>query len=188
MTSDLSADTARERLTDAIGGIGRGEREALRYVYDHTAAKLMGVCLRILGDRSAAEDVLQEVYIKVWRGAEAFDASRASPITWLCTIARNTSIDWQRSSQRRTDGAAAASADVAAVSDPASPAEAHAERAMMIACLDQIEERQAHAIRAAFFEGFTYAELAARAAVPLGTMKSWVRRGLERLKECLSGG
>nr|WP_243846775.1 sigma-70 family RNA polymerase sigma factor [Sphingomonas japonica] len=175
-------------MTDAIARVGQGERDGLRYVYDHTAAKLMGICLRILGDRNAAEDVLQEVYLKVWRGAEAFDASRASPITWLCTIARNTAIDWQRASQRRAEGVAAASDDAAIADTAADPAEAHAQRVLVNDCLEQIETRQAGAIRAAFFEGFTYSELAARAAVPLGTMKSWVRRGLERLRECLSGG
>ena len=85
------------RLAAALTAVGRGDRAALREVYDMTAAKLFGICLRICGERASAEDVLQTVYIKVWERAGQFDAARASPITWLATIARNGAIDWRRS-------------------------------------------------------------------------------------------
>jgi RNA polymerase sigma-70 factor (ECF subfamily) len=152
-----------------------------------TSAKLFGVCLRILNNRSEAEDVLQDVYVTVWRKAAGFDPGLASPITWLVTIARNRAIDRLRASTmaRRTEPIEAADA----VSDPAPSAGERLELAQryqrLAGCLDELEGRQSAAIRAAFLDGTTYEELATRMGVPLGTMKSWIRRGLLKLRACL---
>jgi RNA polymerase sigma factor (sigma-70 family) len=97
MVSAMDAEARREQLSAAIRRAARGDRAALRLIYDETAAKLFGICFRILHDRSEAEDVLQEVYLTVWRKAVAFDESKASPITWLVAIARNRAIDRLRS-------------------------------------------------------------------------------------------
>src|SRR5213595_3575381 len=94
----MDADATRSELAAALARVAAGDRTALRLVYQDTSAKLFGVCLRILKDRSEAEDVLQEVYVTVWRKAAAFDPNRASPITWLVAIARNRAIDRLRSS------------------------------------------------------------------------------------------
>jgi RNA polymerase sigma factor (sigma-70 family) len=184
-----AGDGARARLVRALGDVAGGDRAALKTVYEMTAAKLMGVCLRICQDHAAAEDVMQEVYLKVWDRAGRFDASRASPITWLCTIARNTAIDWRRA-RRMGD-----TSPVEAVLDlpdgrPSADAllEAGETRARIFDCLDALDEKTRGAIRAAFFQGRTYPELAAAAAVPLGTMKSWIRRGLLQLRGCLGDG
>ena len=158
-------------------------------VYQDTSAKLFGVCLRILKDRSEAEDVLQDVYVTVWRKAARFDAGRASPITWLVAIARNRAIDRLRASavSRRMEPIEAADA----VSDPAPVAAARVELAQqqqrLARCLEELEARHSAAIRAAFLDGATYEELAAHMNVPLGTMKSWIRRGLLKLRACLEG-
>ncbi len=187
-----SADEARTRLVAALTAVGRGDRAALRQVYDMTAAKLFGICLRICGERASAEDVLQTVYIKVWERAGQFDATRASPITWLSTIARNGAIDWRRSVAGRAvrdtlpEQAAFAVADDSLRADQSLVAAEEGER--LHHCLDELEGRTRASIRAAFFDGATYAELAARENVPLGTMKSWIRRGLLRLKDCLGDG
>src|SRR2546430_17122824 len=93
----MDADATRSQLAAALARVAGGDRAALRIVYQDTSAKLFGVCLRILNDRSEAEDVLQDVYVTVWRKAASFDATRASPITWLVAIARNRSIDRLRS-------------------------------------------------------------------------------------------
>lgn len=181
-----AADTARARLTEALVQTGAEDRAAFRTVYDLTAAKLFGICLRICGERQAAEDVLHDVYILVWRRAGAFEPGRASPITWLATIARNRAIDWRRAQGSRPTAPIEDAPDLA---DPAPLAserlEAAGESARLHGCLDALEDRQRAAIRTAFFDGVTYAELAEREAVPLGTMKSWVRRGLFALKKCL---
>ncbi|HEX8301930.1 sigma-70 family RNA polymerase sigma factor [Sphingomonas sp.] len=183
-----SLDPARERLTLAMARVANGDRAALREVYRLTSAKLFGVCLRISQDREAAEDILQDVYLKVWNRAGRFDAERASPITWLCVIARNTAIDWRRSAGPAMLGQEAA----AAIADDGASApeliEADQDRARIYQCLAALEPRQSSAIRAAFFDGLTYSQLAEIMKVPLGTMKSWVRRGLMQLKGCLGDG
>ncbi len=189
MARDQNEMSDRERLTAALSRVAAQDRTALREVYDRTAPKLFGVCLRISGNREAAEDILQDVYLKVWNRAGRFDATRASPITWLCAIARNAAIDWRRAN----GGPILVSEDHAAeVPDTRATAperiEAAQDRARIFHCLDALEARQGSAIRSAFFDGFTYAQLADRMKVPLGTMKGWIRRGLQQLRECLGDG
>jgi RNA polymerase sigma factor (sigma-70 family) len=183
----MDAEVARSQLTAALARVATGDRAALRLVYQDTSAKLFGVCLRILNDRSEAEDVLQDVYLTVWRKAASFDPRRASPITWLVALTRNRAIDRLRSSAatRRTEPIEAADT----VSDPAPAAVERVELAQqhqrLAHCLEELEARQSAAIRAAFFDGATYEELAQRLSVPLGTMKSLIRRGLLKLRACL---
>ena len=183
----MGAEENRSQLVAALARVAGGDRAALQIVYRDTSAKLFGVCLRILNDRSEAEDVLQEVYLTVWRKAASFDPARASPITWLVAIARNRSIDRLRAGAggRRMEPIDAAEE----VRDPAPAAlelvEASQQASRLGMCLEQLEPRQAVAIRAAFMDGNTYDELAERMSVPLGTMKSWIRRGLLKLRDCL---
>ena len=179
-------DDARARLTAALVRAGEGDRSALRTVYDATHAKLFGIVLRICRERQAAEDVLQDVYLTIWRRADAFDPGRASPITWMATIARNRAIDRMRSSAIRRTEPEDAALEVADESPLAPELIARAQTATRLhTCLDTLEERQQTVIRTAFFDGLTYAELADRLTVPLGTVKSWIRRGMMKLKECL---
>jgi RNA polymerase sigma-70 factor (ECF subfamily) len=182
-----SASNERQKLCDALARVAAGEESALGEVYSRTSAKLFGLCLRILGDRSEAEDALQDVYVNIWRRAGSFDPARASPITWLATLARNRAIDRLRSAgARRISEPIEAALDRPDGSEDAlSRLEGREERMRLMRCLGELEQRQSGAIRAAFFDGLTYAELADRGQVPLGTMKSWVRRGLLRLRECL---
>ena len=183
----MSVTLTREQLADALVQTGTGDRAAFRRVYDATSAKLMGVCLRILHDRALAEDVLQDAYVSIWNRASTFDPGRASPITWLATIARNRSIDRLRSGARmRSDRPLDAAAEVADGAELASVTLEHADDARRLnGCLEELEDKTARAIRTAFFEGLTYEALAEREGAPLGTMKSWIRRGLLRLRTCL---
>ncbi len=182
--------TTRQGLISALEAVGRGDRTALSLVYQQTSAKLFGVCLRILRDRSEAEDVLQDVYLKVWQRAGAFDASRGtSPMTWLIALARNRAIDRLRASKAHLNRPMEEAAEAI---DPAPLA---ADRLLeledgrrLLDCLDGLEPAHAAYIRAAYFDGLTYADLAERAGAPLGTMKSWIRRGLGRLRTCLEHG
>ena len=183
----MDADATRSQLAAALVRVAGGDRSALRIVYQASSAKLFGVCLRILQDRSEAEDVLQDVYVTVWRKAATFDPGRASPITWMVAIARNRAIDRLRASavSRRSEPIEAADA----VSDPTPVAVERVELAQqqqrLARCLEELEARHAAAIRAAFLDGDTYEQLAVRMNVPLGTMKSWIRRGLLKLRACL---
>lgn len=184
-----SRTAARERLTDALTRVAGGDRSALRTLYSLTSAKLFGICLRICQDNGGAEDVLQEVYVKVWQRAGRFDPARASPITWLAAIARNAAIDWRRAQAPRREDAldpALVVADDRPLAD--AQIEADEDGARMSRCLDTLERQIGQAIRAAFFGGLTYAQLAQRDGVPLGTMKTWIRRGLMQLRTCLADG
>lgn len=179
-------DHARAHLAGVLIRCGDEDRQAFRELYSLTSAKLFGVCLRICGERQAAEDVLSEVYITIWKRAGAYEPGRASPISWLATIARNRAIDWRRSRGARPTSDLDAVPEIAdeSVSALQGLLDQEDDRKLHL-CLDALDDRARGAIRTAFFDGLTYAELAAREAVPLGTMKSWVRRGLLRLKDCL---
>lgn len=160
-----------------------GDVLAFRNLYDATSPKLFGVILRILHERGEAEDVLQEVYTTVWRKAAEFDSARASPITWMATIARNRAIDRLRARGSRPSAPLEAAAEV---QDERPNAEAtmvsNDDARRLNSALDQLDARHAAAIRSTYFEGLTYEALAVREGVPVGTLKSWVRRGLIRMK------
>jgi RNA polymerase sigma-70 factor (ECF subfamily) len=165
-----------------------GDAAAFQTFYDRTSAKLFGIIARIVIERQEAEDVLQEVYVTVWRKAATFDPARASPITWVATIARNRAIDRLRA---RPSGRHAPVEDALHLADDGPAPDAHLshtqDAARLGAALAKLEPRHAAAIRACYFEGVTYDELAAREGVPVGTLKSWVRRGLIRMRGELEG-
>ena len=185
-----TSDADRERLVVALLKTGDEDREAFDDLYRLTSAKLFGICLRICGNRQVAEDVLHDVYITIWKRAGAYEPDRGTPITWLATIARNRSIDWRRNQRARREIAIAIAIedapDLLDLNIDAETALIHDETARRLHdCLAELEARQRKAIHTAFFYGFTYSELAEREGVPIGTMKSRVRRGLLRLRVCL---
>ncbi len=180
-------EDGRAVLVAALARVASGERTALQTTYRLTSAKLFGVCLRILRNRAEAEDVSQEVFVIVWQKAADFDPRRASPMTWLITIARNRAIDRVRATThtRRT----APIDEAVEVADSTPLADSMLEDAesnlKLKACLGGLNDREQKALRGAFFDGSTYEELAERMSVPLGTMKSWIRRALMKLRACL---
>jgi len=183
---DPSADMAwRDALNRALSAVGQEDREAFAAVYQMTSARLFGVILRMVRDKAEAEDLLREVFVSVWRRAGGFDPERGNAMTWLITLARNRTIDRLREHRE----AALDDADALAIpSDDPSPAalaEASEERQRLEQCLQRLEPQQRGVVREAFFTGASYSELAARLSVPLGTMKSWIRRSLMQLKVCL---
>ena len=182
-----SADIARERLRAAMQRLANGDNSALEEIYSATRVKLFGICLRILGDRKEAEDALQDVYVNLWQRADRYDPERASPISWLATFARNRAIDRLRTGKVR--GGAVPVEEANPLPDEAPLADAllvDAEKSAQIhTCIAGLDENTRTHIRSAFFEGYTYAQLAEAADVPLGTMKSWIRRGLQKLRACL---
>jgi RNA polymerase sigma-70 factor (ECF subfamily) len=165
--------------------VAQGDRFALKSLYERTAAKLYGICRRVTGDESEAQDVLQEVFVLVWGKASRFDPAKASAITWLATLARNKAVDRVRA--RRQATAPIEEADQVASDDPSQldVIESAQDAGRLTRCLEELDERARSMIRTAFFDGATYPELARREGVPLATMKSWIRRGLIRLRGCL---
>jgi len=178
---------AREALRKAMARLADGDSSALEEIYTATRVNLFGICLRILGDRKEAEDALQDVYVNLWQRADRYDPERASPISWLATFARNRAIDRLRTGKVR--GGAVPVEEAAPLADEMPLADAlliDAERSAQIhICLAKLDDNVQGHIRGAFFDGQTYGQLAEAADVPLGTMKSWIRRALMKLRACL---
>lgn len=174
-------------LRDLLVAVAAGDSAAFENLYRSTSSKLFGICLRVVKQRSDAEDVLQDVYTTIWRKANQYDAARASAITWLAMMARNKAIDRVRASGIERHSAPLDLAEELHDQSPGAQAMAEAsdENKRLNACLGELEVQRRNLIRVAFFEGATYEELAARSGSPLGTVKSWIRRGLLRLKACL---
>ncbi len=182
--SAVQAPNARE-LVPLMQAVAAGDRNALADLYGRTSPKLYGICVRLLGSEPEAEDVLQDVYLTVWNKAGSFDREKASPITWLAVLARNKAIDRlrrQRAPTTTLDDAPDLADDSPSVLEVLEQDE---DQRRLNGCLDELDEQQRASIRAAFLDGATYPQLAERENVPLGTMKSWIRRGLLRLRGCL---
>jgi RNA polymerase sigma factor (sigma-70 family) len=176
-----------EELNRLLMRTGQGDERAFAQLYERTSARLFGVCNRMLADRREAEEVLQEAYVTVWQRGTSFDPARAGALTWLVTLARNKAIDRLR---QHHDSHIDHGSEIDTIIDdqpgPSVSAERGEEYRRLQACLEQLDAQQRRSVREAFFSGATYAELAGRAKVPLGTMKSWIRRGLLQLRACLN--
>jgi len=174
-----------EDLPALLLAVADGDRAAFARFYQRTSAKLFGVVLRILPERSMAEDAMQDAYAKIWRNAAGYDVRRGSPITWAATIARNVAIDLRRREQpkgRQRDD----DFDLNTLRDPAGGPSAE-DVAALRACLDRLDPDQRALIAAAYLYGESREELAERLGHPTGTIKSWLHRGLGRLRGCLDG-
>jgi RNA polymerase sigma-70 factor (ECF subfamily) len=172
-------------LVRLLAEVSNGDRQAFSALYDRTSAKLYGICLRLLGSDAEAQDALQDAYVTVWQKAERFDPDKASAITWLAVLARNKAIDRLRRRPVGTDQLDAA-AEVEDERPSAFEVVGNSQDAARLGdCLGELEDRPRAMIRSAFLDGATYPELAVREGVPLATMKSWIRRGLQRLRGCL---
>lgn len=182
---DAAASRDQQDLAALLESLAAGDRSALQPLYDRTSAKLYGICLRVLGDPEDAQDVLQMVFLTVWQKAGAFDPSKASPITWLAIMARNRAIDRLRQGKAGFDGIEAASEIADDHPSALDVIAAEEDRKRLSHCFEELEDRQQAMIRAAFLDGATYPELARKEGVPLSTMKSWIRRGLLRLRGCM---
>lgn len=175
-------------LEDMLSRVALADRDAFDALYHATSAKLYAVCLSVLKDRPEAEESLQEVYVKIWQNAGRYAQNGLSPMTWLITIARNRAIDRLRA--RKSRPATSPAEDAAAIPSGQPGPEAAAiraeERKLLDKCLAQLDSPQASAVRAVYLEGITYADLAEREGRPLNTVRSWLRRSLLRLKDCVS--
>jgi RNA polymerase sigma factor (sigma-70 family) len=177
----------RDEIEALIARTALGDRAAFEDLYDRVSAKLFGVCLRVLGKRAAAEDAMQDTFVKIWKNAGRYQANGLSPMTWLITIARNTSIDRLRARRKGHQDINAPGFELAAPGlNPEQSAVAASEAGRLGACLEALEADKGAAIRGAYLDGETYVDLAARFSVPLNTLRTWLRRGLLSLRECMS--
>lgn len=183
-------------LSSLLARAGLGDRAAFAQLYERTSGHLFAVVLRIQRDRAQAEDLLQEVYVSVWKAAASFDAARSQPLTWLTHIARNRAIDSLRrasaqprlESTTRDEDDERADASEALADDNPGPLEllGRASEARELShCMGHLSPPQRQSVALAFFDGLSHAEVAEHLKQPLGTVKSWVRRALQTLKGCL---
>lgn len=174
-------------LTDLLAATARGDRQAFSELYRSTRSRLYAITLALLRHQDAAEDILQETYLAIWRTAGQYQPERAPALVWMMAIARHRSIELLRQQRRRAAEINAESLDNDALQIPdprPSPTVAHLAHAIQ-ECLRRLSADQSQAIGLAFFHGLSHEELAMRLQTPLGTVKSWVRRGLLQLKGCL---
>jgi RNA polymerase sigma-70 factor (ECF subfamily) len=179
---------AADPMADLLAATARGDERAFARLYSLTAAKLFALTLGILRHRERAEEALQETYTRLWRFAHRYDPAKGPAMGWIVTIARNSALSALERRPRDAAGADAADFERWASAEP-NPLEqamqSSAARALA-RCLQALEPRQRRTIVLAYFEGLTHVELAARLGAPIGTVKSWIRRGLARLNRCLS--
>jgi RNA polymerase sigma-70 factor (ECF subfamily) len=178
--------TASPDLADLIARTALRDRLAFRTLYERTSAKLFGVTLRILKDRSEAEEALQEIYVKIWQRADRYVAGGYSPISWLVAVACNHCLDMLRARRPISDDIDVALEVADLAPDPEQAALNSNERSRIDHCLAELDDDKADAVRGAYLDGYSYDELAERYGVPLNTMRTWLRRSLLKLRECLS--
>ena len=192
--NERSVDLAR-----LLGRAGLGDRAAFATLYERTGPHLFAVVLRINRDRAQAEDILQEVYVNVWRAAKGFDAAQSQPLTWLTSIARNRAIDSLRRNQTRPQIQGSGAFDGAADGEDDSVYDTVADSAPgpldllsqasdareLASCMEHLSAQQRQSLALAFYQGLSHAEVAEQMRQPLGSVKSWVRRALLSLKDCL---
>lgn len=175
-------------LQDLLARCALGDQHAFASLYRNTSAKLFGVTLRILRREDWAEEVLQESFVNIWTHAGEYNPEKSAPMTWMTSIVRNRALDWLRRPHHETgeqyDTLIEMREDQAA--GPMELLLQSSEASALALCLQKLDAKQRQTIMLAFFHGLTHSELAGHLKQPLGTVKTWVRRGLERLKTCLA--
>lgn len=186
VSTHMSMQTDTSVITDLIARCALRDRAAFRALYEKTSAKLFGVALRILRDRAETEEAIQEIYIKIWQKADRYVSGNTSPISWLCAVARNHALDIVRARRPVAEDIDVAM-DIADLGpSPEKQTETAQEGTRIEHCLATLEPDRADAVRGAYLDGFSYEELAQRHAVPINTMRTWLRRSLIKLRECLT--
>lgn len=179
-------------LIDRLPPHGADAQAALRELYDMTCAKLYGVALRVVGNRNWAEDVLQEAYLNIWRIAGDYRAALSPPMAWMGVVVRSRGLDFlrRRASQRADQGQELDDmVNETVASDAPSPmdtTQASEQSWALHECLRQLEARQREVVSLAYLRDLSHSELAAQLQLPLGTVKTWIRRGLEQLRGCMA--
>ncbi|WP_307731764.1 sigma-70 family RNA polymerase sigma factor [Pseudoduganella sp. SL102] len=187
-----------DQIPDYLHGLllaaARRDAQAFRTLYDATAPRLFGFALRILHKRELAEEALQDGYVAIWHAAATYQAALAAPMTWMATIVRNKALDIRRRQDHPVEiDAEGFDSDIVAALATAGPGpedalQRSAEAQALARCMATLERRHQQAIGLAFFHDLTHGEVAQQLALPLGTVKTWIRRGLDRLKTCLARG
>ena len=175
-----------ERLAKLVQRVAAGDRNAFAALYSATSAKLYGIIVRILKRRDISDEILQEVYVKIWQGAADFDASKGSPITWMASIARNRAIDEvRRATPVSLDDAPQTLEFASGDPDALSVLASKQDMQRLLACMEQLEKERREMVLLAYFHGLSRDELATRFGHPVATIKTWLHRSIAQLKDCV---
>lgn len=180
--------TGQETLAALLVRCADGDKSAMEVLYRSTSAKLYGIALALLKREDLAEDVMQEAFIKIWNRAASYDSSKGAPMTWMSSIVRNRALDMLRSVPIHMEMISEPYEDVdlpEPVNDTPAIATLDLGSEVLRDCFGQLQETQRRSILLAYYYGHTHGELAELLGTPLGTVKAWIRRGMERLRECL---
>lgn len=192
MNSRIDTDSKQKVLARLMQKTARGDWQAFSMLYAMTSSQMFGSMLHLTNYAPVCEDLLQEVYLTVWRRAGEYRPEKANVTTWLVTITRNRTLDWLRSQSagmnKLTSEQSTEALDLASGNPtPEDMAESFSEEAALAECFDQLNPQQRQAIFLSYVKGHTHSELAEQLNSALGTVKGWVRRGLKQLKSCLQG-
>jgi RNA polymerase sigma-70 factor (ECF subfamily) len=177
-----------DHLADLLARCALHDQNALREMYQLSSAKLFGVALRILRRRDWAEDVLQEAFVSIWNHAQRYDAAKAAPMTWMSSIVRNRALDWLRRPHEETVSEERERMFEEIADEAPGPdvlLERSVEASALARCLRVLSHGERQSITLAYYFGLSHLELATHLHEPLGTVKTWIRRGLERLRGCM---
>lgn len=173
-------------LSGLLEAVASGDRRAFSDLYVATSPKLFGVIIRIVRQRMIAEEVLQEAYVAIWKKADGFDREKGSAISWMCTVARNRALDNVRRAQLVISDRPVEEHNIAdGTRSPLAQTLLRDDLDRLDDCLEQLDAAHASAIRFAYLDGASREELSERFGVPVGTIKTWLRRNLIKLKDCL---
>ncbi|MBV6825808.1 RNA polymerase sigma factor [Pseudomonas sp. PD9R] len=174
-----------DQLRQLLAQCSLGDRRAFETLYRSVGPRLHGVALRFMGRPDLAEEVLQESFVRIWNNASRYESHLSAPLTWMINITRNQAIDQLRKHRDRP----LSDLEEQALMDESPSAHEQLnsarEASALNRCLDSLEGMQRQSITIAYFQGLSGSELAEHLAVPLGSVKSWIRRGMERLRRCL---
>lgn len=186
VTSHAASTTADESLDALLERTASGDKIAFRSLYDRTSGKLFAICLRIARNRTLAEDFLQEAYARVWERSAQFDRKRGSALAWMIALTRHYAID-----VIRTRGREVLSADGMEFELPDQPAlaptEARLDFPAISRALAELDDGPRRAIMHAYLDGMSYQEIGTALGIPIGTAKTWVSRGIAKLRRSLGG-
>ena len=179
---------AAASLAELLAAGAEGDQRAFEQLYQSTSAKLLSVCFHLLRRRDLAEEVLQDAYLRIWRGAPSYHPGRGTPMTWMISVTRNAAIDRLRQARRQVQEVESDQEDTPypePMADLMDEVLRNDAARALTGCLEALEEGQRQAIVLSYCFGYSHEELAERLSVPLGTAKSWIRRGLLKLKGCM---
>jgi len=188
----MNAESPDTQLIALIDRVALADESALKELYEMTSSKLYGVAVRVVSNKSWAEDVLQEAFINIWRIAGDYKASLSPPMAWMCLIVRSRGLDFLR---RRTSDRADAVQELDDVlsdtlegdsANPMDTALAGEQAWALHQCLSQLDNKQREVVSLAYLRDLSHGELAEQLKLPLGTVKTWIRRGLAQLRDCMS--